>query len=179
MHKVGLSSLLNNFRHLDKVWDLFFDLFMERPLDSISGYLVYIFSLIPGHPDIYWHSGNTIEEKQRLSLEEKIRQMRPEFYKRLLYFVDDNGFYRGSLGQCVEAIISTIPNKTSILKTISEDNSNDLEVRKSALMLYSWYAQKDSVNTLKELTENDSEISEFAEYLKSAFDEYGYIDIFG
>ncbi|WP_299978894.1 DUF4365 domain-containing protein [Desulfobacula sp.] len=179
MHKVGLSSLLNNFRYLDKVWDLFFDLFMGRSLDNISGYLVYILSLIPGHPDIYWHSGNTIEEKQRLSLEEKIRQMGPEFFIRLLYFVDENGFYRGSLGQCVEAIISTIPTKALILSNISKDNSNDLEIRKSALMLYLWYTQKDSVNTLKELSENDSEISEFAEYLKSAFDECGYIDIFG
>ena len=179
MHKVGLSSLLNNFRQLNKIWDLFFDLFMDRPLESISGYLVYILSLIPGHPDIYWHAGNTLEESQRLSLEDKIKQMRPEFFKRLLYFVDENGFYRGSLGQCVEAIISITPQKISFLKTISEDNSNDIKIRKSALMLYSWYAQKDSISTLKDQAKNDSEISEFAQYLKSAFDDNGYIDIFG
>lgn len=178
MHQIGLSSLLNNYRQLNEVWDLFFDLFINSPIKKISGYLIYIISLIPGHPDIYWHSGNTINEELRRELAERLKEINHNFFIKLLFFVDENGFGRGSLGQSIEAIISLNQQKESILKKISFDKRIDLQIRKNSLMLLTFYTQKLSVPLLHELIQTDNEIKEFAQYLKSSFDEHGYINIF-
>ncbi|MFN2599371.1 MAG: DUF4365 domain-containing protein [Pyrinomonadaceae bacterium] len=107
--------------------------------------LVHILCHIPGHGDIYWHKGNIMNESVRRAA---TSLMTEQFDKTdvitLLESVDEYGYERGRIGQCVHAIIDIVNKRDEVLKSIAFDESVDGEVRFSALTLFLYYEQRTS-----------------------------------
>lgn len=152
-------------------------LFRSREPEKIDPYLVYILSLVPGHMDIGWHSGNTLDQALRERLYPEFARFNYEDVLKLLAFVDENGFQRGSLGQSATAIVSLVDEKTSILKEIVEDTKVDTEIRRDALVLLAHYSPELADSVLRRLAETSHELSRTASELKEQLQTFGFVHI--
>lgn len=177
-HRIGLYSLLNKYRDRTETWDAFLNILSTKPVNLIDEYLIYILSLAPGHTDIVWHEGNTLKESIAYYVKEAIISLSEEEIIKILSFVIKTGFLRGTIGQCVEAIISIIPNRGDILRAIVSNKSVLKEIRCNALYLLAYYEQTRVMEFLSYIIEQDWEISEKARWIKHCFDSDGYVDFY-
>ncbi len=65
LQSMGIDSLFNGYRNEIATWEFLINLFKSRSLNQIEPRLVYLLSLLPGHPDVFWHQGNTIDTNIR------------------------------------------------------------------------------------------------------------------
>jgi hypothetical protein len=99
--------------------------------------LTYYISLIPGHGDIYWHKDNFVNPKVRKWARNCIKDRFSDLeVVSLLSIIDEFGISRGTIGQCVHAIIRLLPNRTNILKNINQNSNIDDKTRWFALLIY-------------------------------------------
>jgi hypothetical protein len=76
---------------------------------------------------------------------------------KLLEFIDEeNSIARGTIGQSVEAIISTIPNFKDYLKEIIQTEALELKLREFAATIYAYHLGTESLAVLKEISEDKS-----------------------
>lgn len=99
----------------------------------------------PGHGDIYWHKGNLVDEKVRKAV---VSFMRERLDRRdaitLLTAIDEHGIARGTIGQCVHAIVDTMNDPRAVMESIALDASLTEDQRYFALILAIDYAQRES-----------------------------------
>ena len=158
LHSIGIHALMRQYRNAPDTWDLFINLFKNRPIDEIDRYLIYFIAHIPGHPDIFWHKENILDDDLRNDLKSKIKQFgRDDIIRLFLLMDDDDCFERGSLGQSVEAIISLIDDKMNILSSIASDMALEPRVRDSAAILFAYYGQESVLEELKEIAAIDTD----------------------
>jgi len=161
--------LINSLRH-----------FRGHPLlRSIVVHLCHI----PSHGDIFWHKGNIIETdvseavlafmKQALGKEEVIA---------LLESIDvENGFSRGSIGQCVHSIIDVATRRTELLSSIALDPNIDEQIRFWAVHLLIFETQRiskeDAVATIRRYLSAfpQGEFRDALETAASDIQEHGWI----
>lgn len=179
LHSIGIHTLMRQYRHSLDVWDLFINLFRNRPLKEIDRYLIYFFAHIPGHPDIYWHKGNTLSEDLRNNLKARIKQFDRDDITRLFMLMDyDDGFERGNLGQNVEAIVSLIPNKINLLLSLVRDQGIEPRVRNIAVTLLAYYGQQDVLEELKKIALEDTNSSWLVSQLVEQLTKEGYFYLY-
>lgn len=134
---VGTLILFKKFGDKKETWDLFIDYFKKSNLNQISPKLIYYLSYVPGHQDLFWNN-ETLTNDSLAYAKSLIGHFGEKEVIKLLNFIDENFIDRGSIGECVEAIISIIPNYKQILSSISEDINNEGDIRKCAksLLIY-------------------------------------------
>src|SRR5678816_2918699 len=121
--------------HLDQAatWQTLFALLKERDVATIDPILIYYIAHIPWHGDINaprnYAPGTPLSVQLRKDIES---WGRPEIEK-LLWFVDNGGFNRGTLGQSVDAIVRVINTRKRDLREIARAASVPIEVRKAAV----------------------------------------------
>lgn len=177
LQRLGLQALLTGYRDQIETWDLLIGLFGSGAYERIDPYLIYILSLVPGHMDIGWHSGNILDQALRTRLHQRFAKFEHDDVIKLLAFIDENGFQRGSLGQSVTAIVSLVDGKTSILKQIVEDAEVETEIRRDALILLTHYSPEIADSTLWKLSGTSHELSSTASDLKEQLQTFGFIYI--
>jgi hypothetical protein len=125
---VGLIILFRNHTDMNIVWDAFIDYFRVRDVTQIPPIFVYFLAHIPWHMDIF--GGNDkITDASREHAKSLIDTFRKDDVVKLLGFIDENGLNRGSIGQSVEAIISSMQERRTLLAEISLDQSLAIEIR--------------------------------------------------
>ncbi len=137
-HSIGIHSLLYNYRNKPRTWDVLINTFRTRLVEDTDPFLISILSLVPQHPDIAWDKSNILIEDLRARLRKRISKFTRDDVIKLLSFVDEDGFERGTVGQCVAAIISIVENNKAILDDIAKDKTLRRELRKSAITLLSY-----------------------------------------
>ncbi|TAH59100.1 MAG: hypothetical protein EWM50_08120 [Gottschalkiaceae bacterium] len=168
---VGLRVLFKRYTHKFEVWDAFISYFKNGNIRVIPSYLIYILSHIPWHGDL-WDKGKLSEEASQYA-KEKIEKFSEEDVIKLLGFIEEGGISRGTIGQCVEAIISIVEKHDSYLKNIILDTRIPIEVRESAVLIYAFYNQKESIDILKKIAGSD-----YVDEIISYIEEYGSIDLY-
>jgi len=175
MHSVGIKSLFYGFRNEERTWDTFESIIKERPADSTTGYLAYIFAHVPGHGDIFWHENSIIDDEIRKKLKERFKHYDREILVPLIRLVDENGFERASVGQSVYAIIDlSVSNSSVKLSAIIKDKTIDSETRISALLLYCFIEQENAESLLIEVYNQDKELKEWAGNLLDDLKKEGF-----
>lgn len=139
---IGIKSLFIQFKNDLTAWDEIWSLLFSRPVEKLSGYYIYVLSLVPGHPDIFVTPENTISQDTKVELLKRINVLSQREVIKLLQFVDENGIRRGAIGQGVEAIIRQVKFKEKILEEIILDQTLEEYVREIALYLLAYYQQK-------------------------------------
>ena len=140
---------------------------------------------VPGHGDIFWSKQNTIDEKVR----RKARLiMRERFDRRdaltLLSVIDDAGVDRGTMGQCVHALIDTMADTSGVMESIAIDQTQDDRTRHSAILFAVSSAQECGVADAVALIErvrtsiNDDELVAVLDWLEDDLRKYGYVSFY-
>jgi hypothetical protein len=137
--------------------------------------LVYYLSVIPWHPDMLFYKDSHTPESREYG-KTLINQFKKHDIEKLLYFVDEeNMISRGSLGQSIEAIISSVPNFMTYLEDIIKDNSLEIKIREIAAIIYAYHKGIHSIGILSTITPNESwYIQELIAHIKEfgTFDPY-------
>ena len=153
---LGLYTLYKKFADKNDTWQLFVDYFINKPIDKIPNFLIYIFAHLPWHPDISYFNGTMTKEAQKYGKLQLKKFGKTEILK-LLEFIDEENFIaRGTLGQSVEAIISIIPNFKNFLKEIIQTKELKIQLREFAATIYAMHLGAKSLPTLKEISEEES-----------------------
>lgn len=141
----GLNALLFFHRQNPVAWIYLiscFRYFRGRPL--FIKLLLHL-TLLPGHPDIFWHSGNIIDEQVRMRvLSEIARRFGREEVALLLESIGEGGMERGTIGQAAYALIDVIPAHQRILEELAYDPDLHADARYWAIFLFIYERQTTS-----------------------------------
>lgn len=170
---LGLVALFHTSPNVLEVWDWFIDFFRSKDGSEIPPVIVYYFAHIPWHGDIAYR-GENFSEATKAHVMRRFSEFGKQDIVKLLSFIDEeNGISRGSLGQSVEAVISSLPNRDQLLLEIIQDSQLPIFLRECAALIYAYHNQKEALPILKSLSEQGSW---YAGELFSFIGENGWID---
>ena len=142
---VGLRALFSFHRNREEMW-----FYLLASLRYLRGHrelpwLIFALSHVPGHGDIFWTKENIIADATSEVAENLFRErITRDDVLVLLSVVDEVGFARGSIGQCVYSIIGIVADRYSILESIITDPTVPQGTRFWALLLLSdWLQHRD------------------------------------
>jgi hypothetical protein len=155
------------------VWDWFIDFFQSKSVPDIPPILIYFFAHIPWHGDIGY-----VGEKINHETKEHVKIYFEKFNKpdviKLLGFIDEeNMISRGSIGQSVEAIISSLSKRDALLIEIINDRAISMFLRECAALIFAYHKQNDATTILMMLSDQGSR---YAGELASFMKKNGWID---
>lgn len=181
----GLGALFAYHRHQTATWYYLISCISNYKEHPILRPLVARLCQIPGHGDIFWSKQNMIDEEVRRGA---LLIMKERFDRRdaitLLSVIDDAGVDRGTIGQCVHALIDAMEDTTRIMESIAIDISQDERIRHSAILFAASAAQSHSApNAIAVLNRirpsiDDDELSAVIDWLEGDLREYGYISLY-
>ena len=118
-----------------RTWDELVRCVRERPAQQISGSLIYFLAHVPGHADIFYF-GEQLTPATRGYARARIAEMDYGDVIKLLSLIDpETSISRGSLGQSIEALISSLPHFEQMLLRISVDPAVDMFGRECAVLI--------------------------------------------
>jgi hypothetical protein len=170
---LGVASLFRNHPNDTRVWDAFVNLLVSMPAAAVPPLVIYYLAHIPWHSDIAYF-GEPITTATREHVRELLGSFRTPEVIKLLEFVDEeNTIRRGSIGQSVDAIIRSLPNATTMLSAIAEDESLPLFRRECAALIYAIHDAGDALPILAKLKDSGSS---YAQELMHHIREWGGIN---
>lgn len=170
---LGLVSLFRRHPNERAIWQKLVDSFVKKPATEIPPILIYYLAHIPWHGDISY-SGETITSEIRGYVRGLLNSFgRPEVEKLLAFIDTENQVSRGSIGQSVEAIISSLPNVDPILSEIATDPALEMFIRECAALILAMHVGRDASPILQQLIQAGSW---YSQELQSYLDEYGVVN---
>lgn len=149
-----------------------------RPLVARLTHLV-------GHMDIFWHSHNWIDPNVKKGA---VQLIQDRFDRRdaltLLSIIDDAGIDRGTMGQCVHALVDLISDAAQLMASIAADHTQTKRVRHSAILLAASEMQQTSseeaITALECLrpTLEDEELVDTLNWLQYELRQYGIVTFY-
>lgn len=170
---LGLLVLFRRYPNNLAVWDELGRTFIERPAIEIPSVLLYWLAHIPWHGDILY-SGEAITEATREHARDLLAQFEIQHVTKLLSFIDPEGqIGRGTLGQSIEAIVSSLPHASGVLREIIGSSELEMHLRESAALIL---AMKERAKALPELAALEKDGSWYAGEISRHINEYGGIN---
>lgn len=170
---LGTVVLFRKYPNVLQVWDEFVRSIRERPSEQIPGHLIYFLAHVPGHPDIFY-SGEQLTLATREYARNLIAGLRCEEVVKLLTLIDpENSISRGSLGQSVEAVISSIPNSGELLRQVVHSSEHDLFIRECAALIVAMHEGPEAAPLLADLATSGSW---YANEMLAHLKEWGHIN---
>jgi hypothetical protein len=140
----AIKALFNFHRNDKETWFYLIHHFAREQDSNTQKYLTYLMSHIVGHPDIFWHKNNIIEETTRRYAYKTIQQTFAQQETTLLITnIDENGIERGTIGQGIHAIIEIIPRRIDYLKNIiiKGDVTEEAKTNAAIIIIYEYQFQ--------------------------------------
>lgn len=170
---LGLLVLFRTHTDKNLTWDEFVNCLRNRPINDIPNMLPYILAHIPWHQDI-WGGRDKITLEAREYAKKLFATFEKTDFVKLLQLIDDDGIARGTVGQNIEAIISSIQESINYLVEIIEDPSQPLEIRERASLIYAYKLQKVSLPILETLAKESDIVALIVQNIK----EYGGVSLY-
>lgn len=181
----GLGALFAYHRHQLATWYYLISCISNYREHPILRPLVNRLSHIPGHGDIFWSKRNTIDEEVRRGA---LLMMKERFDRRdaltLLSVIDDAGVDRGTIGQCVHALVDTMADPISVMESIVIDRGQDDRVRHSAMLFAVSAAQSQATSAALTVIDrirpsiSDGELVAVVDWLEGDLRQYGYVSFY-
>lgn len=181
----GLGALFAYHRHQLATWYYLISCISNYREHPILRPLVARLCHIPGHGDIFWSKRNTIDEEVRRSA---LFMMKERFDRRdaltLLSVIDDAGVDRGTIGQCVHALVDTMYDTVSVMESVAIDRAQNDRVRHSAMLFAVSAAQSQSASTALDVLDrirpstDDGELVAVIDWLEGGLRKYGYVSFY-
>jgi hypothetical protein len=147
MH-LGLITMFRRYPNDREVWDEIVGAFRSMQQNTIPPIMIYYLAHIPWHPDIF-SRGESIREETREYVQGLMASFDIGDIMKLLSFIDDeNGISRGTVGQSVEAIVSSLPNANIHLEHIVRDSSAGQVTRDYAALILAMNVGRSAIPTI-------------------------------
>ncbi|HKZ11651.1 MAG TPA: hypothetical protein VJL61_13245 [Rhodanobacteraceae bacterium] len=144
-----------------------------RPAAAHPPVLLYWLAHIPWHGDIFGY-GEPISQATRGYGKSLLGTFRTEDVIKLLSFIDPEAqIGRGTLGQSVEAIVSSLPHSAAMLRTIVGASEVDIQLREYAALIL---AMNEGESSLTDLALLESAGSWYAGEIANHVKDYGGIN---
>jgi hypothetical protein len=157
---LSLIVLFRRYPNELEVWDELTKFFIEKNSSEIPSIMVYFLAHVPWHGDIF-HSGEALSSETREYAKERIASFGRNEVTKLLEFIDEEiGIARGSLGQSVEAIVSSLPHAGSTLREIVLDETVDDFRRDCAAIILALKQQAEALPTLQLFAQSGSRVAQ-------------------
>lgn len=155
---LGVRVLFRHYPNQTDTWDHLINLFENAEVDEIPPILIYYFAHVPWHGDI-WSIGKGLTKEMRDTVRERhfSRFGVPEVVKLLGLVDEESGISRGSIGQSVEALVSSLPRRSVYLHEILSQKSYPIEMREKAATILAMHEPQESLPFLKQLAAEGSE----------------------
>jgi len=181
----GLSALFAYHRHQPATWYYLISCISNYREHPILRPLVARLCHIPGHGDIFWSVRNTIDEEVRRGA---LLMMKERFDRRdaltLLSVIDDAGVDRGTIGQCVHALVDAMADPVSAMESIATDRGQNDRVRHSAILFAVSAAQSQAASAALAVLDrirpsiDDGELVAVIDWLEGDLRQYGYVSFY-
>lgn len=170
---LGLIVLFRRYPNNLDFWSHLIQHLNDRALSEIPPVTVYFLAHIPWHGDIAYF-GERIAEATKAHVRDSLARFSREQVVKLLGFIDEEGgISRGAIGQSVEAIISSLPNASTILKDIALDRSLEPFIRECAALILAMKEGPAAIPMIEQLEGVRSwYVTELVEHIK----QYGGIN---
>lgn len=137
--KVMAVSLLMR-KYVDKIesWDRCIAMLKEESDEKLLIEIIKYLSYIPGNPDLWGDLDYSLETKEYAK--ELIKTVDKKTMIKM-FKLTENGIERGTIGQCIESLISIIPdNENTLTEIVSENHYNYVGI--NAFLILSYYNPK-------------------------------------
>jgi len=181
----GLEALFAYHRHKAGTWYYLISCVSNYKGHPVLRHLVARLCHIPGHGDIFWSRRNTVGEDVRRGA---LLMMRERFDRRdaltLISVIDDAGVDRGTIGQCVHALVDTMANTSDVMESIAIDTCHGDRIRHSAILFAVSAAQCHSASTALAVLDrirpsiNDDELGAVLDWLEENLKQHGYVSFY-
>jgi len=181
----GLRALVTYHRQKAATWYYLISCLSNYREHSVLRPLIAHLCHIPGHGDIFWSKGNLIDDQVRCGA---LRFMRERFDRQdaltMLSAIDDAGIDRGTIGQCVHALVDTMSDTLGIMESIAVDQSHDERIRHSAILFAASAAQLQSAEYAIGLLDRiasavqGEELAEVVSWLAQELRQFGRVSFY-
>lgn len=170
---LGLLVLFRQHQNDHAVWDRLLSLFKRLEPGEIPPIWVYWLAHVPGHGDILYY-GDAPSNEIRAYVRAKFAQFGLSEVLKLLDMIDpEDQIARGTLGQSVEAIISSLPNAAALLREVITRSDVSLQVRESAALIL---AMNEGIAAIPDLQALNGAGSWYAGEMRTHLKEHGSIN---
>lgn len=181
----GLRALYAYHRQQGATWYYLISCLSNYKGHPVLPALIAWLCHVPGHGDIFWSKKNIIDEHTRRSA---LLFMRERFDLRdaltLLSAIDDAGVERGTIGQCVHALVDTMAAVQAVMESIAVDQTQSERVRHSAILFAVSAAQSTSVECALGIlqriaaTVQEDELAAVVSWLAEDLRAYGFVSLY-
>ena len=172
---LGMIIFFRRYVNRKIVWEKYISYFINNDIKNIPPLLIYYFAHIPWHGDICY-SGEDISKEIKSYVKSCFNKFDKSLIIKLLEFIDEeNGISRGTLGQSVEAIISSIQEVDTLLEQITRDKEVPINIRHSAALIFAYHKGKDALPVLQTISEKESW---FIPAIVKQIEQYGGINLY-
>jgi hypothetical protein len=153
---LAIVVLFRRYPNVLCVWDEFVRCLRERPVDEIPVQLAYYLAHIPWHGDISY-IGEEITPATKEYGRSLLATLDYSEIVKLLGLIDpENSISRGSVGQSVHAVISSVPQGLGLLRRAAADRELSLFLRECAALMLAIEDGSAAATVLKDLTASGS-----------------------
>lgn len=168
--KISIPILMEHYSDRPETWDRCLAMLEIENNPAILSELVKYICYVPHHPDLW--GDLTYSPHTKEYAKSKMMTLSQNTIVKLLGVIDEWGIERGTIGHCVECIISTIPGIDDILLNIIFDNLND-EIRLHAFAIL---AYNNTTLAIQYKADIEKMLGEIAGLVFDLIDEFGGYD---
>ncbi|MBI5821546.1 MAG: DUF4365 domain-containing protein [Verrucomicrobia bacterium] len=157
-------------------WDLLLEHLRQKAFYDLIPLLPFYLAHVPWHGDLGADGGSPVEGQMKADLLREFSSFGRTEILKLLQFIDpENGIVRGSIGQCVEAVISAIDLFPAKLRDVVKDSTVAMQTREFAVFIHAMHEGKASLPLFDVLIKQGSSYAlELSRYLSEADGLYPY-----
>jgi hypothetical protein len=182
----GLRALFAFHRNQWATWYYLISCLSNYAGHPVLPHLVSRLCHIPGHPDIFWHKHNVIDDQVRRTA---LAFMRNRFDRRdaltLLSVIDEGGIDRGTIGQCIHSLVDIMNDAHLIMESVAIEETHSPRVRHSAVLFAVTAAQSISVDCalgvvarISSSLRDDQELGDVLAWLAGDLVEFGWVALY-
>lgn len=135
---IAVSLLMKTYVDNIESWDRCITMLKEESDEELLIELIRYLSYVPHHPDLWGDLDYSPETKEYAN--ELIKTIDKKTIIKMLNLTE-NGIERGTVGQCIESLISIIPdNENMLTEIVSENHDNHIGI--NAFLILSYYNSK-------------------------------------
>lgn len=165
---IGINSLAKSYAGKKETWDKLIDMFRKTTDYDMLNEIVFYLAYIPGHGDL-WGDLNFSEESKEYA-RDIINKLNIDEVIKMLSIIDENGIDRGTIGQCVEAIIASINDGDKLLEEIVKNKNLEEEILNNAIAIFAYNYPKEFNLAI---SKKEIKINWFVELVINSFEECG------
>lgn len=152
---LGTFVLFRKYVNKRITWEKFIQHVTNCKPEDLNPHIIYYLSHINWHGDI-WYNGEPIENDIKDYVKKRTDEFSTEIIIKILSLIDNEILIsRGSIGQSIDAVLSSSSGINEKLEKIIKNNTLNSTIRTAATIIYAFKNQTDSLKFLKDISEED------------------------